>query len=277
MRSGIFESVCYVITLKCNLSCKHCFVECSPERTEVVDFLKIDQLVDNSAKYCKRVWISGGEATLYPDIVKKIVDRCKITKGKYGYPKEICLQTNGCWGKSDSDIFSKLEFYERIGITDLDISGDDIYHYEQIGNCLTPRRVYEIAVNKFHFKTVNIAGSPLKNIKLLGRAKKFQLRSSKEDNNCICFNDNFLIYPNGEIYNCKWAITEPFGNIYSCNLLEAINSEYAEFARILFAGGVNAIEKALAIKNIRVERTEQDICDYCKKITKIFNEKHNNK
>ena len=125
-------------------------------------------MVKNSARYCNRVWISGGEATLFEKMVDRIVKKCREASIQYGYPKEICLQTNANWGKDDDVLRKKLGHFQEIGITDLDISSNDIYHFEQIGNCVTPRKVAEIALKEYHFNSVTLAGSPTKGLKLLG-------------------------------------------------------------------------------------------------------------
>ena len=41
----MFESVCYVITLKYDLKCKHCYVHCGPTVNYTLNIEDVDQMV----------------------------------------------------------------------------------------------------------------------------------------------------------------------------------------------------------------------------------------
>lgn len=269
----IFESICIVMTLKCDLSCKHCFIKCGPNRKEIIKESDIQKIVMNTAPFAKRIWISGGEPTTNMKILIKIIEACTNCKEVYGYPQEICVQTNANWAKNDCRMKEFLDLFEKKGVTDIDISSNDPFHFEQIGDTNTPNKLFEFATKNYKFKSVNLDGTPLKGLKPLGRAKEisgFLLNTISE--NCSCYNDNFLVYPNGDVYNCKWAITIPIGNILNGNIENVYNSKEATFGRILFEGGPQKLAAELEKRNICVQREEKDICDYCRKISIKYKE-----
>ncbi len=122
----------YVITtLKCNLRCRHCYIEAGPERTESMPMELRKNIIEESARYkANRITFSGGEVTTEMDKFIDTLKYAKKTKTQTGYPREILVQTNALFlvGLGDDEIKKELKMLRDSGATGIDIASHDFYH-----------------------------------------------------------------------------------------------------------------------------------------------------
>lgn len=259
-----YESVCLQITTKCNFMCRHCYLSCGPHRNEIMEKVVIDAAIEKIGSKSKRVWISGGEATLFPDLIEYIVKKCIQSREKTGYPHEICLQTNGAWALNYESAISEMDKYSEMGITDLDLSGYDKFHYE-FHKGMSILELGALADRLHLFNSVVVSGSPNVDLKYLGRGK--DLRNNLVfKNNCVLANGNYNINVYGDILICKWGNTCYLGSILEKNL-DSI--EKLEFVKILNNKGILGLIEEYNKKfgqNITFDGST-DICEICHKIT----------
>lgn len=259
-----YNSVCLQITTKCNFMCRHCYLSCGPFRDEVMTKEVIDSTLQKIGISSNRVWISGGEPTLYPNLVEYIVGECKKIKSQFGYPKEICLQTNGSWAKTPKEAVRLLKYYSDLGITDLDLSGYDHFHYEYHKGI----SIIELGAiaNKLNlFNSVTISGSPKSDLKYLGRGKDLE-KPKVFLNNCVLAHGHYNINVYGDILICKWGNTCYLGSIIESDLEEIKKYKFVEV--LLNKGVLGLIEEYnnKYSKEIRFDGSE-DICEICHHIT----------
>lgn len=271
----IINSVSLALTFKCNCRCKHCFIECGPERKEIMDLKKMKKTIHNTAPYCKRMWLSGGEVTTVPDILDVALNEINIIKNRTSFPKEIAIQTNGYWAKDMPKAKALIKYFKTMGVTDIDISSNDVFHYEQMNSVMLPKIAAKLCEDSGYFKSVTLAGSPTKNLKNLGRCKELKAKYGikiKYNDDCSCFNDNYIIYSDFNVYNCKWAKTRSLGYSYEKNIYDLVNDEKNEFAKELFKGGPKYLcEQVNKITGLNYKYDfSEDICLFCKRMTDIY-------
>lgn len=78
-----------VLTYKCNLSCKHCYLNCSPNRSEKIDYTLLASAIENlyETNPLRKISITGGEPLIYPDFLN-LVRYCS------NFDVELILATN---------------------------------------------------------------------------------------------------------------------------------------------------------------------------------------
>ena len=114
-----------LLTYKCNASCGHCFLSCSPQQKGTMSAEEANGYIDQAAKipYINHLFIEGGEPFLYPDTVRTIIKRA-TDKGFW-----IGLLSNGFWAANDEKAREVLAPLIEAGLTNLDIS-TDAWHSE---------------------------------------------------------------------------------------------------------------------------------------------------
>ena len=123
-----FDQFGIVITNRCTAACKFCGWRCSPKNHGVIDLNMAKDAIDQAVSLglTRRLGLTGGEAFLYPDLVRDIL--------KYGREKgyKLCsIATNGFWGAwSDEKIDAVLEPLEDC--CDLISFSYDSFHAEYI-------------------------------------------------------------------------------------------------------------------------------------------------
>ena len=92
------------MTDRCNARCEICGFSCGPERKNVIsEQLLLDTIDQASAmEGMKTVCFSGGEPTLFPDLLIKGAERARKKKLR------VILATNGHWGKWPTERMTKF-------------------------------------------------------------------------------------------------------------------------------------------------------------------------
>ena len=99
---GLVETVCIRTTLKCNLSCQHCWADSSPQTdthlssAEIIAFCKL-----HASAGLRHVSLSGGEPALYPAITDLVRELSQIGLS-------VTITTNGTVSPGLSKTFQKM-------------------------------------------------------------------------------------------------------------------------------------------------------------------------
>ena len=112
----LLEKLYIYLSWRCNLHCKHCWVSSSSDKQEVIPEQYIERAIMESIDLGLRlIKISGGEPTLFPEIINSIVKMC------YRYNLELNIETNGTLLSSDLiESFVQIPPYVNISIDSYD-------------------------------------------------------------------------------------------------------------------------------------------------------------
>jgi len=208
------RNIYIVVSLKCNLSCKHCSMESNSDLTIMPDnyIEKIINQINNKWSVCP----FGGEPFLFPEKMEKIANLC--------YEKNIFfhLNTNAFWAFNNDilNLISKLkqvciglsidEFHEipienYIQILDYFKNNKNItFWLETVKNHENEERLDVLKEKGIEYVYL------VENINPVGYAKKNFKFENKIRNIKTCNNRGFEIRPDGQIYilcnyhkNCK--------------------------------------------------------------------------
>lgn len=265
------ESVCLCLTFKCDLACRHCFVSAGPDRTEEMTYEQIAIAIDNSFKNVNRMWFSGGEPTIIMDKLLFGLRYAKTYKGKYGFPNNICVQTNGNFAQSkDKAIEYLIQFYKN-GANEIDITSNDSFHFEQMNSDI-PWTLANLANKMGVFDKVTIGGSEYKAVKRFGRAESISLEelenyNFKHNQKCVFTNEDYVIHPNGTVLPCIYGFSNILGNIFD-NTLENIIAEDKNIK-------ICNLIKSTGAKNLLYDNhlSNTDICQACNMYIKEYRRK----
>lgn len=267
------NSICLCLTYKCNLLCRHCFASAGPERTEEMSYEQIQAAIDNSFKNVYRMWFSGGEPTVVMDKLLFGLQYAKEKKEKYGFPQKICVQTNGSFAKTKDVALKYLFDFYRHGANELDITSNDIFHFEQMGSYI-PIQLAELATSLGIFEKVIVGGSDYKAVKRFGRAKNIPIEELKNfdmkySQKCVFTGSDYVIEPNGNVIPCIYGNKNILGNIYQDTLEDILHrKENIEIKQMLHCNGIH---KILGSQNPNDNFI--DICEYCNNYFEIHNKK----
>ena len=94
-----------MITDTCNLRCRHCLLDCTPDLGRQVPREAVMEIIRGFARLGgERLMITGGEPLLHPDWIKILSFACERVEFA-----EVCLQTNATLlSHSDADAISRL-------------------------------------------------------------------------------------------------------------------------------------------------------------------------
>lgn len=261
----VINSVCLCLTFKCDLKCRHCFVSAGPDRTEEMTMEQIVLAIDNSYENCDRIWFSGGEPTV---ALEKLLYGLKYAKNKkdmFGFPQKICVQTNGNFAKTQQVAIKYLAQFYRHGANEIDITSNDIFHFEQMNNDI-PTALAKMANSMGVFENVMIGGSDYKVVKRFGRAKNIPLDELKEfdlkhTRKCVLTESDYVIHPNGDVLPCIYGFENILGNIYEKKLKDIIKEfTSSEIYSWLKDEGIYATFQEAINENVN---SNYDICDIC--------------
>jgi hypothetical protein len=115
-------AVGFSYTSKCNYSCEHCSVECSPERREKLDPDAVLARIDEAAGLgVRQIAFTGGECMLYADEILAAVKRASDN----GQPTTVT--TNGFWAASSESAYDTVGRLKSAGLKMLEISYDALH------------------------------------------------------------------------------------------------------------------------------------------------------
>ena len=121
------QNIGLMLTYKCQVSCPHCIVECSPHRTEEMDEAQamdwIRQIAEYRNHYIKVLSLTGGEPFIDIDRFRRIAD-CGRDHGMI-----VAVVTNAYWAHTYDDALAVLRTLPSISV--LSVS-TDAYHQRAI-------------------------------------------------------------------------------------------------------------------------------------------------
>lgn len=135
------------ITEKCNLKCKHCYLEADIKKTAIIDYNKFESLVDELIKNnVVNVELTGGEIFMHP----KVYNILKLSFEKFAM---VGILTNGTI--MTDEVLELLEKNKEKTIINISIDHvDPSYHDEFRGmngawkaSCQTVRKLSEKGIN----------------------------------------------------------------------------------------------------------------------------------
>lgn len=127
--------VSLILTDQCNISCRHCWFESSPQKNVL---MKLDNAFDyinqaHEIPTVRLISITGGEPFLFPELIKKIVS-FSANRGLF----TECV-TNSFWAINELFAINVLKDLQTIGLDVIDISIDDFHQsqipFERVRNC----------------------------------------------------------------------------------------------------------------------------------------------
>ena len=258
-----YKSICLEITNKCNYLCDHCYLSCGPFRNDIMSKSVIDESLKKLGSKAEQVIISGGEPTLFLETIEYVTNCCKIYSSENGYPKEICLRTNGVWAQTKDKAIESLKKFYNIGITNLELTCYDKFHFE-LNNSVNLLDI-KLLTNELNiFNNVKISYNSILNAKKLGRAK--MLNTLPYNNQCYIKKDMYNINVHGDIKVCKIGHTCYLGSILDKNIEEILNYDFID---ILIHEGINKLIDVFMVKfNKKISFDEfDDICEICHYVT----------
>lgn len=116
------QCVYWVITMKCNDFCSHCYNNSGPEG-EVIDKEELLKVIPNLPKNMQRIVLSGGEPLME---LGKLLAVINGIRARFGPRLPIWIQTNG-------DLLTKktLSLILEAGVSRVDITSLDRFHQHQ--------------------------------------------------------------------------------------------------------------------------------------------------
>ena len=115
------NQVVFVFTDRCNAACDVCCFQCSPERSFVMDESVMTRYIDEASQLgtIETIAFSGGEALLYPDLLKRVMRYAKET---YGF--QSSLVSNGFWAADYQKGLALMKELKECGLTGIRLSAD---------------------------------------------------------------------------------------------------------------------------------------------------------
>ena len=222
----------FVLKKNCNLKCKHCYLDAGPKkRDSTMDYKDFKKVVANLPQIALEISLTGGEIitmrknldSYLEHLQKENKKRKKERKGRI----KVELQTNGFWATSKKRTEKTLVELASKGVNSLDITSNDMYHWEQgldpgnierIKKCLDTTEILEKYL---------IRGSTEEDVYPIGRAKENGFDTSTYNHDfdyCSKGLDKYdlTIHPQGEVYLCCLGLLKLKGNVINEKLVEIV-------------------------------------------------------
>ncbi|MFI3213262.1 MAG: radical SAM protein [Eubacteriales bacterium] len=286
-----FQSVCVVLTKKCNADCDICCQSCSNATNEKIDIDKTLETIKELRRKeaIRMVGITGGEPFIYFSYLIRLVESLK----ELGIG--TTFTTNGFWGNNYETAYEKLNSIKKLGIKFFTLSVDDFHEkfvpYQSIANIIDISKKLDIRIIINSVSTKNskrLKGvldkleDSLINCNLIeipcvpvGHAAE---RIKEEEyiymeglpTGCCEFMNIFTILPNGDVYPCcSEAGMSPvlyLGNIHR-NSVDDLLKEFYEncICRVLREKGTTYIYNEILSNEERKALRKRFIssCDMC--------------
>lgn len=286
-----FQSVCVVLTRKCNANCDICCQSCSSTIDEKIDIdktlLVIKELKRKEA--IRMVGITGGEPFIY------FSDAIRLIEGIKQLGLGATFTTNGFWGKDYEVAYEKLRIIKKLGVNFFTLSVDDFHEkfvpYQSIANVVDISKKLDIRIIINSVSTKNSK-------RLKGVLEKLEdslincnlveipcvpvghaAERIKEDEyiymeglptGCCEFMNMFTILPGGNVYPCcsEAGMSQVLylGNIYQDSVDDLLKSFYKNsICSILREKGTTYIYKEVLSDDEREQLRKRFIssCDMC--------------
>lgn len=122
-----YETVGFMLTRKCNASCRMCCISSDPHCTEKLDTLDIKKYILSTKDVpgIRGISFTGGEPFLYYSSLKDLI-LYAVEAGK-----QVTVITNGFWASDYDDTEQRLEELKELGLKVLGISYDE-FHREYV-------------------------------------------------------------------------------------------------------------------------------------------------
>ena len=140
------NSVGILVTYRCPIRCDHCYINCGPHRTEVIDLDLAERLLRQVREVGltgSHVHLGGGEAFV---VFKRIVEVLEIADRLDMTPVDW-VETNCFWCTSDGIVRQRLTTLKEAGLKRMWLSTDP-YHQEHVP-LENVRRARDIGVDIF--------------------------------------------------------------------------------------------------------------------------------
>lgn len=126
-----------LLTYKCNARCQHCFLNASPENSEVMAGEAAFKHIQEAHQIgVNHIFIEGGEPFLFPKLLPTIISKAS----ELGF--WVGLLTNGFWATSTSKARQTLQPLAAAGLNSLSISTDGFHQsYVPLNYALTAAKV----------------------------------------------------------------------------------------------------------------------------------------
>jgi len=119
-----------LVTYRCPISCRHCYINCGPDREETIDLELAERLlrqVKELGLTGSNIHLGGGEAFLCFDRVVRILEMAQ----QLDMTPLSWIETNCFWCTSDQIVRERLEILDRLGVNRFWVSTDP-YHQEYV-------------------------------------------------------------------------------------------------------------------------------------------------
>jgi NADH:ubiquinone oxidoreductase subunit E/organic radical activating enzyme len=283
-------------TLRCNISCAHCLLSCSPHSGDTANIRQLKRWVTEFIDFgFNPICLTGGEVFLFPDLVKEVSVICE----KHSVP--LVIQTNGYWARTyekGRETLANIPYISQLGFS-FDRAHMQFISQETIKNGIraayekgissvslsisfqNSAEVHEISTSfQKQFPKLKIESWPITPI---GRA----LDNSTLNLSCDMYSWDDLprsceaqttftpiIYPNGDVHLCYHltmclGLKDPFllGNLHKdCfrNLIKEHRNPIFEFILAYGGGSLGYLLNEIAPELIHKEY--QRTCQLCYEI-----------
>ena len=118
----------FMITDRCTAACDICCFQCSPRNSFVMDESVMIRYIDEAGRLgtVDRLCFTGGEALMYPDLVKRMM---RYGKEKYGFFST--LVSNGFWAANYEKGLELITELKECGLKAIRLS-TDLYHQKYV-------------------------------------------------------------------------------------------------------------------------------------------------
>ncbi|MES2979605.1 MAG: radical SAM protein [Pseudomonadota bacterium] len=125
-RIPLASKLSIILTDRCNIRCRHCMPECTPEKSTTLGWADLKTLIESAARVptMKTLCFTGGEAFMYPELLAD----CIALTHRLGL--ESTVISNAFWASSVSNAERMLR--RLPGLARLALSTDS-FHQEFIG------------------------------------------------------------------------------------------------------------------------------------------------
>lgn len=229
--------------------CENCISNSGIYRSDVISDDTITNVIEKLGDYSNRLIISGGEPTLYMDIIQKLAFLWKEIGSDNKCEKRICLCTNCYWADNEDNVENMLTMLSNYGIDEIILPEKSKSHDEFVSED-NINRVLKVNKKKQLVKLIT---------------REIAVDQSEFENNCRDISQNkIIINVHGDIQLCKEAYICYLGTIQNENYLDIF--EY-EFIKILRKKGIKELVREFNLKFKKNIELKNDKCKICRFIT----------